>query len=1071
MTSIQAKVIGNIDGIRVKNKKTFIFGWACDQGVEKSIPIHLYLDERAGVGGKYLKNNIANYKSEKAVSNICKTKKTNHRFKVYLTNDEWKKAQDRLAFIHAISKNHPNLSIRNSGTYKFNPYPEELKEHSDGHLDYLKNVDNSIYLSGWGCKVGHDKPAEMELSFSNNSRTISFLADRSSEKAVANRCKTKGSRHRFKYKLPDHIWREVQGSKVTIKVKGLDAIKNSGQFIVPSYSDIRNISSLDISSEEELLIPEGMTFVIDKSFEVKHLIIEGHLTCSTSKTPFTITAKAISIMGELSCGSQSQPYKGELTLKLKEGFEASMHGHQHGQRAISVHDGGVLNLYGDSSNAGWLQINNNINKGDQSFTIDQAREWKVGDEIVISSTSFDMNEAERKIITEVSDSKTSFKVDSPFEFYHHGLIETFDSSRRSFQLNERAYVANLSRNIKITPTGGNFKESKIGAHLMGMRGSKMYVDSVEFIHMGQLGELARYPFHWHQAGNVNGQFIVNSSIHDSFQRCITVHGSNYALVKNNVCVDHIGHGFFLEDGNERKNIIEDNLGLLSRKPCHPKSTQVNTRQKITSYLNSDECRALLVSDFHGVSARFPGPSTYWISNPDNIVRGNIAAGSEGSGFWMAFEKTELCNSQMCSTPINTPTLDFSNNIAHSSRVGITWDGAPTNVKTNNPRHPNDRFIDSAHYSPKNTSGKRVRSHFPFLMAYKNTEAGLYFRGDTALFSKNIYADNRWSIFTAYSQHFVQSAIIGQSSNFTDKDKSTFAKISPNTGRGGVIVYDGPFILEDIDFFNFSDKEQFFQGREYTTFPIIRIGGANRYTNLTKGLEFYPEPIKRVHLKEKGNWADSKYAYSIRDTDGSLTGKPGSLIVQNDKFNDHHSCELQSEWNALICHYDPVLYFFRSTSYPANKTFFIVQRPDGIRTYESEDDMAQELLAESKREKFYNYIHHNKFQSIQNTQGVFKLFPGHNFKNEKRFYIRVQAENKNIFGNIVKINNKRNCSSPSAGIKKVNSLSSLASENSMSSYFSTNDELYIKLKTTAKTPIHETSSLTSPYQSEYEFRCK
>lgn len=77
--------------------------------------------------------------------------------------------------------------------------------------------------------------------------------------------------------------------------------------------------------------------------------------------------------------------------------------------------------------------------------------------------------------------------------------------------------------------------------------------------------MGRYPFHWHRNGNSNGQYIKNSAIHDTFSRCVTIHETNNALVQNNVCYNHNGHGYFLESGNEVGNSFIDNVGMLGLK--------------------------------------------------------------------------------------------------------------------------------------------------------------------------------------------------------------------------------------------------------------------------------------------------------------------------------------------------------------------------------------------------------------------------------------------------------------------------------------------------------------------------
>ncbi|MFT7614835.1 MAG: cell migration-inducing and hyaluronan-binding protein, partial [Parvicellaceae bacterium] len=706
-----------------------------------------------------------------------------------------------------------------------------------------------------------------------------------------------------------------------VKAKGnIDSIK-----IIAGKVE-KKLSELNIALNNDLTIPENLIVTIDRNIDVTHLIIKGSLRCAENTKAYSIIAKRISVMGEFLCGSEEKRYNGKLHLNLRSGLNIGLPG----DRAFVVYDGGMVQFFGSEANIGWQRISQTINKNQNTVRLESKVNWSIGDEIVVSSTSFDMNEAERKIITNISSDKKTITVNGQFQFSHYGEIQEFDAGRKVHSLDQRATIANLSRNILIRPIGGDYLNSKIGAHMMSMKGSEVYVDSVEFKHMGQLGNLAKYPFHWHKVGNARGQFIKNSSIHDTFQRCITIHGTNYATVENNVCYNHIGHGYFLEHGSERKNKIIKNLGLVSKKACTPTPIEVNSDQKISTYLNSGKCKALLVSDFHGVSARFPAPSTFWISNPDNDVSGNVASGSDGSGFWMAFDNKKLCNDSKCSVPINQPTLNFSSNLAHSSKVGITWDGAPSGAHTGNPRHPNDKLLLTTHYSPRDLqTQKQIKTIFTDLVAFKNREAGLYFRGDTAQFNDNIYADNRWSVFVANGQIFQDTGIIGISSNFPNRDKDLYSRITDQVGRGGVVIYDGPFELQDVDFINFPSNKLTYQTREYQPYPIIKIGGANRFVNKVKGLRFNPEPYKRMDLQDSDNWVDSRYSYAIRDLDGSLTNRVGSIIVHKDEFNDDPTCDINDEWNALICDYKLALYSFQANGVGSGEIYFIPENPSGV----------------------------------------------------------------------------------------------------------------------------------------------
>ena len=185
-----------------------------------------------------------------------------------------------------------------------------------------------------------------------------------------------------------------------------------------------------------------------------------------------------------------------------------------------------------------------------------------------------------------------------------------------------------------------------------------YVSSVEFFRVGQQNIVARYPFHWHVAGNVNRQYITTCSIRKSFNRCVTIHGSHNALVSGNICYDAFGHGFFLEvkllnligkfrsllkDGVETGNKFNQNLAIRMRRP----------RQ------------ALIESDLMwGFASK--GPASFWISNGNNTYTNNVAVSSEGTGFW--YDTDEAPTGMSAGQPVNPRQSKFgtfSDNRVHN----------------------------------------------------------------------------------------------------------------------------------------------------------------------------------------------------------------------------------------------------------------------------------------------------------------------------------------------------------------------------------------------------------------------
>jgi hypothetical protein len=51
---------------------------------------------------------------------------------------------------------------------------------------------------------------------------------------------------------------------------------------------------------------------------------------------------------------------------------------------------------------------------------------------------------------------------------------------------------------------------------------------------GQAFRLGRYPVHFHMNGNMSLSYIKSSSIHQTFNRAVNIHASNYVSVVNNV---------------------------------------------------------------------------------------------------------------------------------------------------------------------------------------------------------------------------------------------------------------------------------------------------------------------------------------------------------------------------------------------------------------------------------------------------------------------------------------------------------------------------------------------------------
>src|SRR5690606_22410217 len=176
-----------------------------------------------------------------------------------------------------------------------------------------------------------------------------------------------------------------------------------------------------------------------------------------------------------------------------------------------------LNLHGDRKNS-WTKLAKTAEKGATRIEVLDASEWRVGDEIVLASTDFNPRQAEKRRIARIRGNVIT--LDRPLEWMHFGEI--------TYGVDERGEVGLLTRNIRIQASA-DAEETWFGEPIMSMAGSTMTDSAIELYCMGEHLHLARYPIHWHFMGAASGQYIKNSAIHDTYTRCVTIHGTDNLL--------------------------------------------------------------------------------------------------------------------------------------------------------------------------------------------------------------------------------------------------------------------------------------------------------------------------------------------------------------------------------------------------------------------------------------------------------------------------------------------------------------------------------------------------------------
>ncbi|KAK7802812.1 hypothetical protein U0070_023602 [Myodes glareolus] len=535
-----------------------------------------------------------------------------------------------------------------------------------------------------------------------------------------------------------------------------------------------------------------------------------------------------------------------------------------------------------------------IEDGVKLHLLDDVSSWEAGDRIVVASTDYSMYQAEEFTLLPCPEcSRFQVKVKETPQFLHVGeIIDGIDM---------RAEVGILTRNVVIQGEmeASCYAENQcqffdydtFGGHVMIEKNfTSVHLSYVELKHMGQQ-HLGRYPVHFHLCGDVDSRggyrypaSVDGLTIHHSFSRCITVHGTNGLLIKDTVGFDTLGHCFFLEDGVEQRNILFHNLGLLT-KP----GTLLPTDR------NSSMCTIMR----DGVFGNYvPVPttdcmavSTFWIAHPNNHLINNAAAGSQAGLFVDKGVKTT-----------NSSALD--------PREYLCLDNSA-------------RFRPHQDADPEKP---RVAAVIDRLIAFKNNDNGAWVRGGDIIVQNSAFADNGKGLTFASdgsfpsdegsSQEVSESLFVGESKNYgnqggqnkymgiggIDQKPRTLPRNRTFPIRG-FQIYDGPIHLTKSTFKKYmptpdrySSAIGFLMKNSWQTTP----------RNNVSLVKFGPQVSLNVFFGKPGPWfedceLDGDKNSIFHDVDGSVTGYKDVYVGRMDNYLIRHpSCINVTKWNAVVC---------------------------------------------------------------------------------------------------------------------------------------------------------------------------
>jgi hypothetical protein len=257
----------------------------------------------------------------------------------------------------------------------------------------------------------------------------------------------------------------------------------------------------------------------------------------------------------LEVGTPDQPIDAKHTAHIRLVYFAGMD--KESCPAI-VCCGGRMDFHGAPMIRTWLKLGATAKAGEAELVLSEAvTGWRVGDRVIVTATT--RQEKAKKTFTPSLRGRgqteertikaldgTRLTLDKPLTYDHLGSGDY------------RGEVANLSRNVIVESA----EPDKMRGHTMYHRTSAGSIGYAEFRHLGKEGVLGRYSLHYHLVGDtMRGSSVIGASIWDSGNRWLTIHGTNYLVVRDCVGYGSMGHGFFMEDGTEVYNVLDRNLAV------------------------------------------------------------------------------------------------------------------------------------------------------------------------------------------------------------------------------------------------------------------------------------------------------------------------------------------------------------------------------------------------------------------------------------------------------------------------------------------------------------------------------
>ncbi|XP_043922184.1 fibrocystin-L [Protopterus annectens] len=396
----------------------------------------------------------------------------------------------------------------------------------------------------------------------------------------------------------------------------------------------------------DVVIPPLNKLIIYGALELLSIISTGRADRSFSPyQTVVLNATYISIQGgRLIAGTEDSPFRGELQIILRGNHFTPEwplpNGPNQGSKVLGVF--GDLDLHGLPHTVYKTKLRSTAVAGSTSISLVNPVDWKVGDDILITTTSYSSWQSEVRTIANISEDGLHLVLNESLSYTH--IAETYQVPETGQNYTLAADVGLLTRNIKII--GEDYPqliEESFGARVLvstfQYNGAQLRAAFREFF----LGKITNAgSMNGKKETSQNGSYVQGCSFHHGFSPAIGVFDTNGLDIDDNIIYFTVGEGIIISGSGNR---ARGNLVVLAVWP----GTYNGRLEKNNPLWHA----AIEVRDAENV-----------------VLQNNVVAGFERAGYQI---DGEPCPGQY------NPVEDWYNNEAHSGLYGIymNQDGLPT----------------------------------------------------------------------------------------------------------------------------------------------------------------------------------------------------------------------------------------------------------------------------------------------------------------------------------------------------------------------------------------------------------